>query len=90
MAGDLIRRYAPPSPPGEGFWKLRVSPLNQNLRVTEQLPYIYAFETAPIAFERHYFLISSDSPVISAGFSMPIISSSVGAMSARHPPSRSV
>lgn len=34
--------------------------------------------------------ISSDSPVISAGFSIPIISISVGAMSARRPPSRSV
>ena len=33
------------------------------------------------------FLISNDSPVISSGFSMPIISSSVGATSARQPPS---
>ncbi len=37
-----------------------------------------------------HFLISNDSPVISAGFSIPISSISVGAMSARQPPSLSV
>ena len=34
-----------------------------------------------------YFLISRECPVISLGCSMPIISISVGTMSARHPPS---
>ena len=34
-----------------------------------------------------YFLINKDCPVISLGFSSPIISIRVGAMSARHPPS---
>lgn len=36
-----------------------------------------------------YFTIR-DLPVISAGCSIPIISISVGTMSARHPPSRSL
>ena len=39
------------------------------------------------AYHIPYFLISSDCPVISDGFSRPIISSSVGATSARRPPS---
>ncbi len=34
-----------------------------------------------------YFLISRDSPVISLGFSIPIISIRVGTISARRPPS---
>ncbi len=49
----------------------------------------------PIKDDEHilssvYFLINSDSPVISGGFSIPIISISVGTMSARQPPSLNV
>lgn len=38
----------------------------------------------------YYFLISRDFPVISSGCFIPIISMSVGAMSARQPPSLKV
>lgn len=43
-----------------------------------------------IFFNLFYFFINKDFPVISAGCSIPIISINVGAISARHPPSRKV